>query len=105
MANNTIKPLAANETFTGVWEKPEANTTTIDYDIFSDTAGSLQIEQSADGITTESTAAFIYTIIDKGLIVSTPILFEFFRIKYTNTSDKNEDYIAVLYTSKPPIPV
>jgi hypothetical protein len=103
-ANNTVKPLAANQTFVGVWEHPLPNTTTIDYDIFSDTPGLLQIEQSADGITSQSTAYFGYTITDLGLVVSTPILFEYFRIKYTNTSDRDEQYIAVFYISHEPLP-
>jgi hypothetical protein len=104
MANNTVKPLAANETFVGVWEHPEPNTTTIDYDLFSDTAGLLEIEQSSDGVTLQSSAYFAYSIIDMGLVVKTPILFEYFRIKYTNTSDRNQQYLAVLYISKPPLP-
>ena len=103
MANNTVKPLAANETFIGIWQHPDPDTTTIDYDLFSDTAGLLQIEQSADGITAITNAYFGYSVIDMGLVVSTPILFDFFRIKYTNTSDKNQQYLAVLYISKPPI--
>jgi hypothetical protein len=103
-ANNTVKPLAANETFIGVWQHPDPDTTTIDYDIFSDTAGLLQIEQSHDGITAITNEFFVYSIIDMGLVVSTPILFNYFRIKYTNTSDKNQQYLAVLYISKPPLP-
>ena len=103
MANSTVKPLAANETFDGIWEHPIPNTTTIDYDIFSDTPGLLQIEQSADGITTHATAYFDYSTIDIGLIVSTPILFQYFKIKYTNTSNRNEQYIAVFYISHPPL--
>jgi hypothetical protein len=102
--NNTVKPLAANQTFVGVWEHPLPNTTTIDYDIFSDRQGLLQIEQSADGLAAQSTAYFGYTITDLGLVVSTPILFEYFRIKYTNTSDTDEQYIAVFYISHEKIP-